>query len=236
MPTTRIAKLFKNGASQAVRLPAEFRFEGNEVFATRDEKTGDVVLSSRPGASSWKEFFELVSEIDVPNDFMSDRPMKSDTRRTRHLWWWSVNGLLDAGHRHGEYIIRGRSATVAARLSEISPSNVCISVVTRAELRYGLKSLPPDHRLHDAVERFLAVIDVPCRGARLRRIATPISRYYLVTTGQPIGEMDMMIAALCGRRGRRPSSPTTHVISSEFRTGRRSRTGAIDCHCSTGAS
>jgi antitoxin VapB len=47
---TRTAKLFKNGASQAVRLPAEFRFEGDEVYVTRDEQTGDVVLSTRPGA------------------------------------------------------------------------------------------------------------------------------------------------------------------------------------------
>ncbi|MGA7814764.1 antitoxin, partial [Caballeronia sp.] len=29
---SRIAKLFTSGGSQAVRLPAEFRFEGKEVF------------------------------------------------------------------------------------------------------------------------------------------------------------------------------------------------------------
>jgi virulence-associated protein VagC len=57
MPETRTAKLFRNGASQAVRLPAEFRFDGKEVYATRDEATGDVVLSQRPGAHSWSEFF-----------------------------------------------------------------------------------------------------------------------------------------------------------------------------------
>jgi len=28
----KTAKLFKNGESQAVRLPKEFRFPGNEVF------------------------------------------------------------------------------------------------------------------------------------------------------------------------------------------------------------
>ncbi len=44
----RTAKLFKNGRSQAVRLPSEFRFEGEEVFIRRDEKTGDVILSRRP--------------------------------------------------------------------------------------------------------------------------------------------------------------------------------------------
>lgn len=38
------AKLFKNGRSQAVRLPKEFRFEGAEVEIHRDSETGDVVL------------------------------------------------------------------------------------------------------------------------------------------------------------------------------------------------
>lgn len=52
MIETRVAKQFKNGASQAVRLPAEFRFEGEEVFFTRDDATGDVVLSNRPGAKT----------------------------------------------------------------------------------------------------------------------------------------------------------------------------------------
>jgi len=36
MPETRIAKLFKKGSSQVVQLPAEFRFDGVEVYATRD--------------------------------------------------------------------------------------------------------------------------------------------------------------------------------------------------------
>jgi len=75
MPETRRAKLFKNGASQAVRLPAEFRFEGTEVYATRDEQTGDVVLSTRPGATAWTEFFALMRTMDVPDDFMAERPM-----------------------------------------------------------------------------------------------------------------------------------------------------------------
>ena len=75
MPETRIAKLFKNGSSQAVRLPAEFRFEGSEVYATRDELTGDVVLSKRPGGKTWDDFFEFMDSIDVPSDFMLERPM-----------------------------------------------------------------------------------------------------------------------------------------------------------------
>jgi antitoxin VapB len=63
MNETLIARLFKNGASQAVRLPAQFRFQGSEVYATRDENTGDVVLSNQPGAKAWNEFFELLSAV-----------------------------------------------------------------------------------------------------------------------------------------------------------------------------
>jgi len=77
MAETRIAKLFKNGASQAVRLPAEFRFDGSEVYATRDEQTGDVMLSTRPGAQTWRGFFELVDTIEAPADFMTERPMNA---------------------------------------------------------------------------------------------------------------------------------------------------------------
>lgn len=37
-------KLFTTGGSRAVRLPAEFRFEGDEVDVQRDSVTEDVVL------------------------------------------------------------------------------------------------------------------------------------------------------------------------------------------------
>ena len=39
------AKTFMTGRSQAVRLPAEFRFDTDEVYIRRDPVTGDVVLS-----------------------------------------------------------------------------------------------------------------------------------------------------------------------------------------------
>jgi antitoxin VapB len=69
MPHT--AKLFRNGRSQAVRLPSDFRFPGSEVYVRRDPATGDVVLSRRP--ESWQDFFELMKTIDVPEDFLVDR-------------------------------------------------------------------------------------------------------------------------------------------------------------------
>lgn len=48
------AKLFKNGRSQAVRLPVEFRFEDDEVLIRRDPITGDVILSPHnPKIADW---------------------------------------------------------------------------------------------------------------------------------------------------------------------------------------
>lgn len=72
---TRVVRLFMNGRSQAVRLPAEFRFEGDRVYATRDERTGNVTLSSQPGIEAWAEFFSLVQSTKVPDEFMAERPM-----------------------------------------------------------------------------------------------------------------------------------------------------------------
>ena len=77
MMESRTAKLFKNGASQAVRLPADFRFEGDEVYITRDDATGGVLLSTRPGAKTWGDFFALMKSIDVPADFMTKRPLNA---------------------------------------------------------------------------------------------------------------------------------------------------------------
>jgi antitoxin VapB len=75
MQTVRKAKLFKNGASQAVRLPAEFRFEGDEVYISRDEKTQNVILSTSPETQAWEEFLASRRPELVPDDWMKDRPM-----------------------------------------------------------------------------------------------------------------------------------------------------------------
>ena len=83
MSPRRTAKLFRNGASQAVRLPAEFRFSGTEVYVRRDEQTGDVILSQGPGISNWTEFLEFMQDVEVPDDYMADRPLNviSEPRR-----------------------------------------------------------------------------------------------------------------------------------------------------------
>jgi antitoxin VapB len=65
------AKLFMNGRSQAVRLPAEFRFEGDEVIIRRDQVTGDVVLS--PRNRKFEAWIKLRDRLiaEAPEDFES---------------------------------------------------------------------------------------------------------------------------------------------------------------------
>ena len=68
----KLAKLFPNGNSQAVRLPASFRFEGDEVYIRRDEETGEVILSAVP--STWDGFFALRERAaEEAKDFLADR-------------------------------------------------------------------------------------------------------------------------------------------------------------------
>jgi antitoxin VapB len=63
------AKVFMNGRSQAVRLPAAYRFDTDEVYIRRDPATGDVILSPRPTA--WDGLFDALEKADFPADFLA---------------------------------------------------------------------------------------------------------------------------------------------------------------------
>ncbi|MFC1882438.1 antitoxin [Thermodesulfobacteriota bacterium] len=61
------AKLFKNGKSQAVRLPKQFKFMGSEVYIKRIGR--NVILI--PKDDPWES---LMSSLDkFSDDFMADR-------------------------------------------------------------------------------------------------------------------------------------------------------------------
>lgn len=63
------AKLFMDGKSQAVRLPAAYRFDSDEIFIRKDPETGDVILSCKP--HDWAGFFAALRGTTVLNDFLS---------------------------------------------------------------------------------------------------------------------------------------------------------------------
>ena len=71
----KTAKLFRNGQSQAVRLPKEFRFEGTSVFI--QHLGGGVLLV--PMRDSWNSMFEATKRFS--EDFMADRDQGDQQER-----------------------------------------------------------------------------------------------------------------------------------------------------------
>lgn len=66
-PPTATAKLFRNGRSQAVRLPKEFRFPGSEVTLRRE---GEAVIMEPVRAKTWPRGYwsrlrELRADFEV---------------------------------------------------------------------------------------------------------------------------------------------------------------------------
>lgn len=62
-----IAKIFKNGRSQAVRLPKECRMEGNDVYV----KKVDNIVFLFPKKSGWKPLVESLDKFS--DDVFKDR-------------------------------------------------------------------------------------------------------------------------------------------------------------------
>ena len=71
------AKLFLNGRSQAVRLPKDFRFDGNEVSI---ERVGDAVVL-RPLENRWQTMFDRVDALGLSDDFMANREQPPEQGR-----------------------------------------------------------------------------------------------------------------------------------------------------------
>lgn len=82
---TRIAKVFINGRSQAVRLPAEFRFGGTEVYVSRNE-SGDVVLSEKP--KDWNGFLAALGKDDF-SDLLSPEERRQENAKRDPFAGWS---------------------------------------------------------------------------------------------------------------------------------------------------
>ena len=71
----KVAKIFKNGRSQAIRLPKEYRFDASEVYV---HKIDNVVILF-PKEDAWASFVESLGEFS--NDFMDERNQPKMTKR-----------------------------------------------------------------------------------------------------------------------------------------------------------
>jgi tRNA(fMet)-specific endonuclease VapC len=91
------------------------------------------------------------------------------------------------------HAIRGKTPAVDARLSSISPAQLCVSAVTRGELLFGLKIKDDAFRLEKLIEAFLRrVICLSWDHAAATHFATIAADLH--RAGTPIGHMDTMIA------------------------------------------
>jgi len=66
---TKLAKVFQNGQSQAIRIPKEFRVNSEEVYI---EKVNDTLIIKPKVKDKWEAFFEELEKVDT-NNFMVQR-------------------------------------------------------------------------------------------------------------------------------------------------------------------
>lgn len=81
---TMIAKVFKNGRSQAIRIPKEYRVDSDEVYI---EKVGDTLVIKPKKDDKWDSFFDSLEDIDT-KDFMTKREQLA--LQERELFWWYI--------------------------------------------------------------------------------------------------------------------------------------------------
>ncbi len=103
-----------------------------------------------------------------------------------------VRYLLDTNT--ASYAIKGKVSRVRQRLLAIPMAEIGISVITEAELRFGVARLPGAVRLKGLVEEFLLRVEVlPWNSDAAQHYAE--IRAALERSGKPMGNMDMLIAA-----------------------------------------
>jgi tRNA(fMet)-specific endonuclease VapC len=102
-----------------------------------------------------------------------------------------MTGLLMLDTNAVSAMVGGHAPTMARRLFL---QGFCISVVTEAEIRFGLAHRPQKAAFRASLERMLDTIDIrPWTSATARRYG-PL-RAELTDLGKPLAPMDLMIAA-----------------------------------------
>jgi tRNA(fMet)-specific endonuclease VapC len=104
----------------------------------------------------------------------------------------AVRYLLDTNT--ASYVIKGNFPRVRARLLKVPMAEIGISVVTEAELRFGVARRPEATALKRVVEEFLLRVEIlPWNSQAAHHYAR--IRASLEREGEPIGNLDLMIAA-----------------------------------------
>jgi tRNA(fMet)-specific endonuclease VapC len=90
-------------------------------------------------------------------------------------------------------MIRNPAGKIASRIAEVGEDNLCLSIITAAELRYGAAK-NGSVRLLARVEAVLARVPILPLGVPADTAYGDI-RASLEATGQPVGPNDLLIAA-----------------------------------------
>ncbi len=213
------AKLFANGRSQAVRLPKEFRMSGTEVAIRRE---GDRIILEPIGrdtvdANGWPiDYFadmrRLREGVDVPViATLSVRVLSPENIDPTVAWKHPPAEKGDSGKRSKEEVLmrtildtnhisfacRG-DARVLARWARTKKHDLCLTSVTLAELEFSTLRHPkpePWDRLWRAQIRDLPVLSfAKAEAGEHARIRDELR-------GSPIGDRDLMIAAIARAHG-----------------------------------
>jgi antitoxin VapB len=75
------ARVFMSGRSQAVRIPAAFRFTTEEVYIRRDPRSGAVTLSERPQRVPLKDVFAMIDAAGGAEELFRERDERSPEER-----------------------------------------------------------------------------------------------------------------------------------------------------------
>ena len=175
------AKLFINGRSQAVRLPKEFQFSGNDVLI---QKVGDAVILL-PHDKSWEVFLHGLNNFT--DDFMKEgREQGEKSKKRRFLMY-----LLDTNICI--YIIKKKPVDVLKTLKTKSKKDIYVSSITIAELEYGVAKSQFPEKNKIALIEFLSIFNIlffdDTDAVEFGMIKTDLEK-----KGKIIGPMDLLIA------------------------------------------
>ena len=104
----------------------------------------------------------------------------------------AVRYLLDTNT--ASYVIKGNFPRVRARLLRVPMAEIGISVVTEAELRFGVARRPEATTLKRVVEEFLLRVEILAWNSEAAQHYARI-RASLEEDGEPMGNLDLMIGA-----------------------------------------
>lgn len=74
--TVTTAKVFTNGNSQAIRLPKAFRVNVDEMWISKNEVTGEIILKPKDDDERLRklnQLFKMIEELPITEDFLPPR-------------------------------------------------------------------------------------------------------------------------------------------------------------------